>query len=102
DIGLGPAAPPAADAVGVGGGLLDAVADKRMLGRPVTGEPAGAGAGQAGSARGGAGPVHGVDGDTASGVAEGGVQQSGHATRPLVVAAWWARQQASSSAWMAA
>src|SRR4029453_17472358 len=36
DIGLGPASPPAAEAVGVGAGLLDAMADQRMLGRPVT------------------------------------------------------------------
>jgi hypothetical protein len=36
EVGVGPAAPPAADAVGVGGGVLDAVADQRVLGRPIT------------------------------------------------------------------
>ena len=72
DIGLGPASPPAADAVGVGGGVLDAVADQRVLGRPITSWAAGTRAGQAGPARGGAGPVDGVDGDAAGGVAEGG------------------------------
>jgi hypothetical protein len=86
-VGLGPASPPAAEAVGVGGGLLDAVANEGMLGWPVTAEPVGARAGQAGPTRGGVGPVHGVDGDAAGGVAEGGLQQSVHATLPSLGAA---------------
>jgi hypothetical protein len=59
EVGLGPAAPPAADLVGVGGGLLDAGAEEGMLGRPVTGRPAATRAGQAGLARDAAGQCAG-------------------------------------------
>jgi hypothetical protein len=41
EVGVRPAGPPAADAVGVGAGLLDAVADQGMLGRPITHRAAG-------------------------------------------------------------
>jgi hypothetical protein len=76
-----------------------------MLGRPVTGQPAGTRAGQAGPTRCGVGQVAGVDGDATGGVAEGSIQQPVHATLPCwgaALVAWWACQQASSSAWMAA
>src|SRR5215204_5895874 len=77
-----------------------------MLGRPVTGRAAPAGAGEAGPAPAAAGPVDRVDGDAAGGVAEGGGQQRVHATCApsvgAVVARWWACQAASSSAWIAA
>ena len=105
EVGRRPARPPALELAGVGGGVVDAVADQGMLGRPVTSRAATAGAGQAGPARGGAGPVDRIDGDAAGGVAEGGVQQRVHATWLLSaasVARWWVCQAASSSAWMAA
>jgi hypothetical protein len=41
NVGLGPARPPALELAGVGGGVMEAVADQGMLGRPVTGRPAG-------------------------------------------------------------
>jgi hypothetical protein len=81
DVGLRPPLPPARQLGGVEAGVLDAVPDQRVLGRPVAVAAARAGAGQAGPVWGGAGPVDRVDGDAAGGIGQGGVQQVCHATR---------------------
>ena len=85
EVGLGPALPPALELGRVGGGVVDAVADQGMLGRPVTRGPRRQEQARLAPPRSGAGPVDRVDGDAAGGVTQGGVQQRVHATRLLSV-----------------
>src|SRR5512132_2590 len=105
DIGQGPPPPPVLELRWVHAGVVEAVADQGMLGRPITAGTAPTRAGRAGAARSGAGPVDRVDGDAAGRITQGGVEQRAHATCAPSVGLMPGRrvcQAASSSAWMAA